>query len=221
MKGERETRARLLAEAERLFAERGFKGVTVREICRAAGANVAAVNYHFGDKAGLYREVLRPAVEAMRESIERARAAGEGRPPEERLRLAIVGFLQLAQSPGNMILHRLIHWEVLEPTPALDLFVDEGVRPRIAHLSEIVAEMIGTTPSDERVLRCVGSIQSQMMMFLPNPIAERLGSRGNRSAAKVEQAIVRHIVAFSIAGVRAIGRTPRHARADPGLSPRA
>lgn len=209
MKGELETRARLLAEAERLFADRGFKGVTVREICRAAGANVAAINYHFGDKEGLYREVLRSAVRAMRESIDRARAAGEGRPPEERLRLAIVGFLQLAQSPGNMILHRLVHWEMMEPTPALDIFVDEGVRPRIAHLSEIVAEMIGTTPSDRRVLRCVGSIQSQMMMALPNPIAERVGSRGKRSGAKVEPAIVQHIVAFSIAGIRAMGRAPR------------
>ena len=143
MKAERETRTRLLAEAARLFADRGFKGVTVREICRAAGANVAAINYHFGDKAGLYREVLRPAVEAMRQSTERARAAGEGRPPEERLRLAIVAFLQLSRSPGTATVHRLIHWEMLEPTPALDLFVEEGVRPRLAHMSEIVAEMIG------------------------------------------------------------------------------
>ena len=50
------TRARLLKAAEQLFAERGFRKVTVREICHAAKANVAAVNYHFGDKLGLYRE---------------------------------------------------------------------------------------------------------------------------------------------------------------------
>ena len=42
--GDRETRFRVLQAAERLFAERGFKKVTVREICRAAKANVAAVN---------------------------------------------------------------------------------------------------------------------------------------------------------------------------------
>ena len=58
MKRDAATRARLLAAAERLFADRGFKKVTVREICRAARANVAAINYHFGDKLGLYREVL-------------------------------------------------------------------------------------------------------------------------------------------------------------------
>ena len=49
MNADRETRERLLKAAEALFAERGFKRVTVREICLAARANVAAVNYHFGD----------------------------------------------------------------------------------------------------------------------------------------------------------------------------
>ena len=65
-RADRETRERLLAAGQRLFADRGFKKVTVREICREAGANVAAVNYHFGDKLGLYREVLQQAIDAMR-----------------------------------------------------------------------------------------------------------------------------------------------------------
>ena len=56
-----ETRDRLLKSAAQLFADRGFKKVTVRDICRAAKANVASVNYHFGDKTGLYREVLQQA----------------------------------------------------------------------------------------------------------------------------------------------------------------
>ena len=51
---DQETRQRLLEAAARLFAARGFTHVTVREICNAANANVAAVNYHFGDKLGLY-----------------------------------------------------------------------------------------------------------------------------------------------------------------------
>ena len=48
---DQETRQRLLISAERLFADRGFKKVTVREICRAARANVAAINYHFGARS--------------------------------------------------------------------------------------------------------------------------------------------------------------------------
>ena len=58
---DKETRERLLSTAERLFAERGFSKVTIREICKSARANVAAVNYHFNGKKGLYDEVVRTA----------------------------------------------------------------------------------------------------------------------------------------------------------------
>ena len=77
-----------------LFADRGFKKVTVRDICRAARANVAAVNYHFGDKLGLYREVLQRAIDRMRATNDAAREAGRARRPEEQLRRYIGIFVQ-------------------------------------------------------------------------------------------------------------------------------
>jgi AcrR family transcriptional regulator len=63
-------RDRLLCEAMNLFAERGFGAVTTREICAAAGVNPGAIHYHFGDKDGLYREVLRLPVLALQQQLE-------------------------------------------------------------------------------------------------------------------------------------------------------
>ena len=63
---DQETHDRLIHAAVQLFSERGFRRVTVREICQAAGTNVAAVNYHFRDKFGLYTTVIHTAIEAMR-----------------------------------------------------------------------------------------------------------------------------------------------------------
>src|SRR5688572_23669682 len=54
----RATKERLLNAAERLFAARGFAGTSLREVTAEAGANVAAVHYHFGSKEELLRAVL-------------------------------------------------------------------------------------------------------------------------------------------------------------------
>jgi AcrR family transcriptional regulator len=50
-----DARSRLVLAALRLFAQKGYEGATTREICEAAEANISAIRYYFGDKAGLYR----------------------------------------------------------------------------------------------------------------------------------------------------------------------
>ena len=200
-----ETRDRLLKAAERLFADRGFKKVTVRDICRAARANVAAVNYHFGDKLGLYREVLQSAIDAMRGTNDAARQAGDGQTAEEQLRRYIAIFVQRVLTPGNDTVHRLIQREMNDPTPALDALVEQGVRPRVEYLAGLIAEIIGCAPTDQRVLRCVAGVLAQVLSYLPNPIAGRLGLLNKPTAANLRD-IAEHITEFSLAGVHAVGR---------------
>src|SRR5438094_5860084 len=115
---DRETRERVLRTAARLFADRGFKKVTVRDICRAARANVAAVNYHFGDKLGLYREVLQAAITSMRSTTDAARRAGKGGTAEERLRAYIRVYIQQVVGPGREPwISQLLARELADPTP--------------------------------------------------------------------------------------------------------
>jgi AcrR family transcriptional regulator len=205
-----ETRDRLLKAAERLFADRGFKRVTVRDICRAARANVAAVNYHFGDKLGLYREVLQSAIDAMRATNDLARQAGAGQSAEEQLRRYIAVFVHRVLGPGTDTVHKLINREMNDPTPAFDALVEQGVRPRVEYLSGLIAEIIDCAPTDQRVLRCVAGVQVQMIAYLPNPIAARLGFANKPTATNLKE-IAEHIAEFSLAGVHAVGRAV-HAR---------
>jgi len=58
---EDDARTRILNVAGPIFAEKGFQATTIREICGQANVNVAAVNYHFGDKERLYTEAVKRA----------------------------------------------------------------------------------------------------------------------------------------------------------------
>ena len=67
------TRERVLTAASEIFAEKGYRDATVSEICEAADANIASVNYHFGDKESLYDEVWRHALRSRRAGEESER----------------------------------------------------------------------------------------------------------------------------------------------------
>ena len=202
-----ETRERLLRTGQRLFAERGFKRVTIREVCRGARANVAAVNYHFGNKLGLYREVVQVAIDALRATTDSAKEAAEGCPAEEKLRRFVQVYVRrlLATTPDDWI-HRLINREIADPTTAIDAIVDQGIRPRLDYLTEVVAELMDRELSDPRVIRSVVSLQAQSVAYLPNPLAERLGLKPRLTPAEIDQ-VAHHIVEFSLAGIRAIARS--------------
>jgi AcrR family transcriptional regulator len=198
-----DTRQRLIDAAAVLFADQGFENVTVREICKASSANVAAVNYHFGDKAGLYRAVVTFAIQIMQETNELSQRAGEGLSPEEQIRgfvRVFVGRL-IADNPNSWI-HRLMAREMEHPTEALDLVMTQVVQPRLDYLCSVTATIMDLPVSDSRVRRSVGSLQSQCLMAarkVPSALEKSWGS-----AMRDHEAWLRHIADFSIGGMRAI-----------------
>jgi len=143
------TRRQLLAAAGEVFAEVGFRQATVREICQRAGANVAAVNYHFGDKEGLYAEVLR---EAQRQAFARyplLAGAGPHSPPADKLRAFIRSFLLRAlDSAPTAWFGKMMLREMIEPTGALDSLLKERMRPMADQLRGVVAELLGCSRED-------------------------------------------------------------------------
>ena len=205
-----ETRERLLKAAAQLFGDRGFKKVTIRDICKAAKANVAAVNYHFGDKTGLYREVLQLAIDTMRATTDAARAAGKGLPVEQRLRQYInVTMCRIMNSGTGTWISRLVHREMTDPTPTFDAIVEQAFRPRVDDLATMVAEILDCETDDPRVSQCVASIHAQWMLFVPNPVVSRFRAKlqlRSDDAAKLAD----HITRFSLAGIQAFADSAAH-----------
>jgi AcrR family transcriptional regulator len=207
-RGDLETRARLLNAAARLFAERGFARVTVRDICKKARANVAAVNYHFGGKEGLYQAVMRMAMETMQATTEAARAAGCNRPPEERIRAYVAVFAErLLGIHHETWIHQLMLREMSDPTPALAMVAEEVLKPRMAYLSGAIAELIGAASDDPRVVRCALSVTSQFNSLLWTKAVAELMQAPSTVPGAIDE-IAEHIARFSLGGISsAVRRT--------------
>ena len=200
--GDQETRARVLNAAARLFAERGFARVTVRDICRKARANVAAVNYHFGGKHGLYTAVMQSAISTMQATSEAARAAGAGQGPEERLRSYVNVFLQRVAGRGRETwIHQLMMRELSDPTPALDMVAEQVLKPRMAYLCGTIGELVDRPVDDPRVVLCALSVQAQFQGLLWHKIMPTVAP-GAEITPETLEAIAEHITHFSLGGLK-------------------
>src|SRR5262245_23644582 len=124
------TRERILEAAGELFAERGFEGTTVRDICQAAGANVAAVNYYFRDKERLYTEAV---VRAHRWRLDQAELPtwDAGTPPREKLADFIHTFFRrVLGGPDDTWRTKLVMREIMQPSAACAEVAQSNIRPQ-------------------------------------------------------------------------------------------
>ncbi|HEX5399274.1 MAG TPA: CerR family C-terminal domain-containing protein, partial [Verrucomicrobiae bacterium] len=161
-----ETRRQLLEAAGEVFAEAGFRDATVREICRRAGANIAAISYHFGDKEKLYAEVLRYSQKKALEKYPLVPDVGPDATPEKKLRAFVHSLLLRIFDKGSAGWHgKMMLREMVEPSAALDLLVEERIRPLAGQIWQIVADILGCPLNHERVRLCAFSVVSQCVFY--------------------------------------------------------
>jgi AcrR family transcriptional regulator len=198
-----ETRRQILEVAGGVFAEVGFRNATIREICRRAGANIAAVNYHFGDKETLYAEVLRHSQQKAFEKYPPLMGVAAAAPPEEKLRAFIQSFLlRIFDSGSTAWFGKMMSREMVEPTEALDLLVEERMQPMSDLLRGIVAEILGCPPDAENVRLCCFSVVSQCVFYHHcRTMIFRLFPEQRLDASAVEQ-LAGHIASFSLAAMK-------------------
>jgi AcrR family transcriptional regulator len=204
---EGETRKRLLNAAGEVFAEKGFKAATVREICQRAGANVAAINYHFGDKQKLYAEVLRFSHACSIERHPRELGMNGKSAPEERLRAFIHSFVQRVFDDGQPAWQgKLMSREMVEPTRALDYLVRHEIGPRRDRLNQTLREIIGPAATEKMLRHCTQSIVGQCAFYHhARPMIERLYPRQKFDAAGVDER-AENIFRFTLSALRGLSK---------------
>jgi AcrR family transcriptional regulator len=212
-----DTRSRLTEAATAIFAERGYQAATTREICVRARANAAAVNYHFGDKLGLYKAALKTLIGRQEARIEER--ALSAMPAERALRTFIQAmFDNLGGSDAVDQYTRLMAHELSEPTPGLALVVDQIIAPRARLLSGIVARVTSGSARSLPTRLAAHSIMAQVLHYThARPVIKILWPGWHMTPAARRQ-IVDHVTNFSLAGLReaAMARRRRARRAGVG-----
>lgn len=161
----RETGEKIIECAGQLIAEKGFASVTSKEICRAAGVNLAAVNYHFGSRDGLYLAVLENVQQYLIELQQLIDLYESDLTPWQKME-KLIDFLA-----GNAF--RKNEWqisvwvrEVMNPSPAfMEIFRKEGL-PKISVLIKMFSEYTGYTPGDPKLYSGLITLFAPFVMCL-------------------------------------------------------
>ncbi|MCD4691209.1 TetR/AcrR family transcriptional regulator, partial [bacterium] len=158
----RETKHRVLEAACQVFAEVGYREGTVAKICERAGANRAAVNYHYGDKENLYRSVWRYtySLASKAHPIEPTEA---GLPAERRLHAFMRSLVlrMFDEGPGGLFA-RIVAKEFPEPQ---EFMVEEFRRVHADHaliFDAVVREMLGNDAGQDDLRVC------RLMILMPS-----------------------------------------------------
>ena len=197
-----EPRERILSAAGREFAERGYEAATVRDICLAAGVNVAAVNYYFGDKQRLYVESVKHAHEQRAGQVPLPEWA-EGTPPARKLHDFISNFLErmlgFGQPPWQV---RLMMREVLLPTDACRELVQDYVRPRFELLLAILDELVDGRLAPTELRQVALSIIGQCFLYrVAGDVVGMLVPREELESHHALEPLANHVTRYALAAL--------------------
>jgi AcrR family transcriptional regulator len=198
---------RLLDVSEKLFAEKGFDGTSVREITRLAGYNLASINYYFSNKENLYRDVYLRRIRQLRElriaGIERVMSRGSEATLEDLLDSFARTFLDpLVDHVSGRMLMDLMFREISEPRLPKDLFFQEMIRPVQEVLQKALRDLCPGLSSESAIFS-IHTVVAQLLHMIHLQEMNRSEERIPMPSVEMT-AMIKHLVRFSAAGIRAV-----------------
>lgn len=202
-----ETRGRILAVAQEVFAEKGYHEATVEDICSRAKSNIAAINYHFGSKEELYAQVWRRAFDEANEAYPPEGGLAPDAPAEDRLRGTIHSLVGKLVDRGR-IGHagKLLLREMMNPTEVIERIKDDALRPMQERMGRLMKEMLGPGASDEQIHLCGMSVVHQCIAIGIRLFSGKIPPhvRFDAPTDQLVKTLTDHIARFSLAGIKAI-----------------
>jgi len=192
----------ILQAAGEIFVERGFKNATVREICKRAGVNFTAINYHFRSKEYLYFSVLKHYQAIVYQNYPPDAGIDQTSSPEARLNAFVERFIFriLGEGPPSWF-GKLVAREYVDPSQAFDELLNDFFQPSFNILSSIVRELLGNEASEQTVRLCSTSIVGQCLHFRHSKaVLSRLFQIENFGGEQMRE-IAQHITRFSLAAL--------------------
>ena len=167
-----ETRQRIIETSLRLFAEHGFKGVSVRDISAAAGVNVASVSYHFGSKQGLYRTLFEVVLDEDQRSFTEqmgnvSRLLGRAGGDRALLAAAVEGLVagivgRIASYEHAHSFGVLLARELALPGDLFELIYRRRADPLLTMMTRVVAAAWGASAEDPSARLCANLLYGQV-----------------------------------------------------------
>jgi TetR/AcrR family transcriptional regulator, regulator of cefoperazone and chloramphenicol sensitivity len=198
------TKERIFCAAIRVFAQKGFKAATVREICRAAQAgNINAVNYYFGTKEALYNAILDMMFAAHQVHLDQYPAPAT---PLEHLRTYIRSYCAMLYAGGEMArdMVKIFTAEMARPSKVLHKIVEKHTKPEVLAIMASVGQLLGPAVPAEAVRDTCVSIGSQIIYYsYAWPVFSQVFPEHPGMAAYHEQ-LAEHIFRFSVGGIKAV-----------------
>lgn len=191
------TRQQIIETAGQLFADLGYGGTTSKLICEQCGCNVAAVNYHFGSRDGLYSAVL---IESHRRLIGFNTLLDiNNSPVDSRTKLGHIIDILIDGIDAKQWHARLLIREVMAPSVFIDDMIKSEALPKLTLLKSLLGDITGIDPEDPSMsLVLLSSIAPCMMLLVGNRdnLSKVLGNFWEDKAA-----LKRHLKSFLFAGL--------------------
>ena len=221
VKNDSSTRQRLLEAAGHVFAEQGFDRAMGKEICKRAGVNTAAINYHFGGIENLYLALLEEVRNRMAATDSVVAAIGTETDPKSKLR-AFFALIVTAvlRSDSSAWMGQIMGRELITPSGATEALW-KNARVRMAFFKREIAKVLELPVDHPAVERGCVSVMAPMhwLLIVDRRLIKRifpnLGFGPNDADALVD-----HMTDFSFAGLRAIADKERNKAKAPSAKER-